>query len=285
MKAKIIDGKAVAKRIRDSIASEIQAIVSKTPGKRSPGLAVIIAGDDPASRIYVNSKKKVCESLGIYFEEHAFPGNVTEGDLLEAVSALNSRDIIDGILIQLPLPSHINEFRMISALDPDKDVDGLHPVNLGKLVAGMPAFTPCTPTGVIELIRETGTAIKGKNCTVIGRSILVGKPQALLLLAENGTVTMCHSKTPDLGAACRNADILVSAVGSAGLVRADMVKPGAVVIDVGTNRRDDGKLCGDVDFDAVSDVAGHITPVPGGVGPMTIAMLMQNTLRAYHMHE
>ncbi len=284
MMAKIIDGKAVAQRIKDGIACEIEAIKLSDPNSRVPGLAVIIAGNDPASRIYVNSKKKACESIGIYFEEHIFPDEVSEADLLKTLEKLNRKKEIDGILVQLPLPSHINEKKIIFAIDPSKDVDGLHPVSLGKLVAGDTGFTPCTPTGVMELIKETGEAVQGKYCVVVGRSILVGKPQALLLLAENGTVTVCHSKTRNLADICRGADILVAAVGKAGLIKGDMVKPGATVIDVGMNRLENGKLCGDVDFESVSAVAGNITPVPGGVGPMTIAMLMRNTLKAYRLH-
>lgn len=245
-----------------------------------PGLAVIIVEGDPASRIYVNSKKKACEEVGIYSEEYALPNDVTEEKLLELIEVLNGREDIDGILCQLPLPKHINEEKILLAIKPEKDVDAFHPVNTGKIMIGNFDFLPCTPAGVMELIKESGIDVAGKDCVVIGRSNIVGKPQAMLLLHSNGTVTICHSKTQNLKEKVKNADIVVAAVGKANFVTADMVKEGAVVIDVGMNR-DNGKLCGDVDFEGVSKVAGAITPVPGGVGPMTIAMLMKNAVTSY----
>lgn len=235
---------------------------------------------DPASRVYVNSKKKACAEIGIYSEEYALPGNVSEKEILDIIEVLNGRDDISGILVQLPLPSHIDEEKVINSIDPKKDVDAFHPVNVGKIMIGNYDFLPCTPAGVMELISETGIEVAGRECVVVGRSNIVGKPQAMLLLHSHGTVTVCHSKTKNLKEVVRRADILVAAVGRPNFVTADMVKPGAVVIDVGINRLPDGKLCGDVDFEEVSKIAGFITPVPGGVGPMTIAMLMQNTVKA-----
>ncbi len=245
-----------------------------------PGLAVIIVGDNPASRVYVNNKKKACAEIGIYSEEHALPADTKEEDLLQLIATLNARTDISGILVQLPLPAHICEERVLLAIDAKKDVDAFHPTNVGKIMIGDFDFLPCTPAGVMELIRESGIDPAGKDCVVIGRSNIVGKPQAMLLLHANGTVTVCHSRTKNLAEKTRQADILVAAVGIEKFVTKDMVKPGAVVIDVGMNRDKDGKLCGDVDFDAVKDIAGAITPVPGGVGPMTIAMLMKNAVRA-----
>jgi len=244
-----------------------------------PGLAVVIVGDDPASRLYVNMKKRACDELGIYSKEHALPASAAQDELLDLVRALNEDSAIHGILVQLPLPRHIDEQVIIRAIRPEKDVDGLHPQNLGALVAGQEGFVPCTPAGIIRLIKSTGTDIQGKDCVMVGRSNIVGKPTALLLLKESGTVTICHSKTVDLQDRCRRADILVAAVGKAALIKGDMIKPGAVVIDVGTNRVD-GRLVGDVEFEAARELAGYITPVPGGVGPMTIAMLMENTVKA-----
>ncbi len=245
-----------------------------------PGLAVIIVGDDPASRVYVNSKKKACEEIGVYSEEHALPAETTEKELIALIEELNARKEISGILCQLPLPKHIEEKNVLLAIDPKKDVDAFHPVNVGKIMIGDFDFLPCTPAGVMELIKESGIDPSGKECVVIGRSNIVGKPQAMLLLHANATVTICHSRTQDLASVCQRADILVAAVGKANFVTADMVKEGAVVIDVGMNRNAEGKLCGDVDFEAVKEKAYAITPVPGGVGPMTIAMLMQNTVKA-----
>ncbi len=245
-----------------------------------PGLAVIIVGDDPASRVYVNNKKKACAEIGVYSEEHALPHETTEEELLALIRELNGRKEISGILCQLPLPKHISEETILLAIDPKKDVDAFHPVNVGKIMIGDYDFLPCTPAGVMELIKESGIDPKGKECVVIGRSNIVGKPQAMLLLHAHGTVTICHSKTENLKEVTKRADILVTAVGRANFVTADMVKEGAVVIDVGMNRNAEGKLCGDVDFEGVKDKCAAITPVPGGVGPMTIAMLMKNTVKA-----
>ena len=245
-----------------------------------PGLAVIIVGDDPASRVYVNNKKKACEYIGIHSEEYALPASASEEEVLSLIRTLNEKEDIHGILCQLPVPEHINEEHIIAAIDPKKDVDAFHPVNVGKIMVGNYDFLPCTPAGVMELIKESGIPVSGKECVVLGRSNIVGKPQAMLLLHANGTVTVCHSRTKNLKEVCARADILVVAIGRPKFVTADMVKEGAVVIDVGINRLPDGTLCGDVDFEAVEKKAAAITPVPGGVGPMTIAMLMQNTLRA-----
>lgn len=275
--ARIIDGKAVAARIKAELKQRVDDLIA---GGTRPGLAVVIVGSDPASRIYVNNKKKACTELGIYSEEHALPERTTEAELIQLVNDLNRNPEIHGILLQLPLPEQINERAVLERIDPDKDVDGFHPVSLGRLMAGLPGFLPCTPAGVMELIYQTGVEITGQECVVVGRSNIVGKPQALLLLRENGTVTVCHSHTQDLGAVCRRADILVVAAGKPGLITGEMIKPGAVVIDVGMNRNSAGKLCGDVQFSSAAEVAGWITPVPGGVGPMTIAMLMRNTVES-----
>jgi len=274
---KLLNGKEVSQRVKNELRDEVTALKEKGI---MPGLAVIIVGDDPASRVYVNSKKKACGEIGIYSEEHALPAETTEEDLISLIEKLNCRTEISGILCQLPLPKHISEERVLLAIDPKKDVDAFHPVNVGKIMIGDFDFLPCTPAGVMELIRESGIDPAGKECVVVGRSNIVGKPQAMLLLHANGTVTICHSRTQNLTEVCRRADILVAAVGKANFITADMVKEGAVVIDVGMNRNADGKLCGDVDFEAVKDKAYAITPVPGGVGPMTIAMLMKNTVKA-----
>lgn len=277
MSAKSIDGKMVAARVREGLKER----VSKLTGLgRQPGLAVVIVGDNPASRVYVNMKKKACAELGIYSEEHALKTETTETELLNLVDSLNQNPRIHGILVQLPLPKHLDEQKIIERISPEKDVDGFHPVSVGKLLIGLPGFLPCTPAGVMELLKETGVRIAGKECVVIGRSNIVGKPQAVLLLRENGTVTICHSRTEDLAAVCRRADILVAAVGKAEMITGEMIKPGSVVIDVGMNKKADGKLVGDVHFESAAEVAGWITPVPGGVGPMTIAMLMQNTVES-----
>lgn len=246
----------------------------------NPGLAVVIVGDDPASRVYVNSKKKACEELGILSEEYALPESTTEEELIKLVNELNEKTSISGILVQLPLPKHINEEAVINAIAPNKDVDAFHPVNVGKIMVGNYDFLPCTPAGVMELIAESGIDVSGKECVVVGRSNIVGKPQAMLLLHKNGTVTICHSKTKNLKEKTKNADILVAAVGIPKMITGDMIKEGAVVIDVGINRLENKKLVGDVDFESAEKVAGAITPVPGGVGPMTIAMLMKNTVKA-----
>ena len=243
-------------------------------------MAVIIVGDDPASRVYVNNKKKACEQIGVYSEEYALPAETTEQELLDLIEKLNNDKKINGILVQLPVPKHINEETIINAIDPKKDVDAFHPVNVGKIMVGNFDFVPCTPAGVMELIKESGIDVEGKECVVVGRSNIVGKPQAMLLLHKNGTVTVCHSRTKNLKEKTLQADILVAAVGIPEFIKGDMVKPGAVVIDVGINRVADKKLVGDVDFEACEKVASAITPVPGGVGPMTIAMLMKNTVKA-----
>ncbi|MCD8108238.1 MAG: bifunctional methylenetetrahydrofolate dehydrogenase/methenyltetrahydrofolate cyclohydrolase FolD [Oscillospiraceae bacterium] len=276
--AEIIDGKAVAAAVKERIRKD--AIRFQKTSKITPGLAVVLVGNDPASKIYVRNKKKACEEVGFKSFEYVLPAETPEIVLLELIDTLNRDPNIHGILVQLPLPKHIDEDEIIAAINPKKDVDCFHPVNVGKLVTGSADFAPCTPAGVMELIKSTGTEVAGKRCVVVGRSNIVGKPMAMLLLQANGTVTICHSKTENLGDVCREADILVAAVGKPKLITGDMIKPGAVVIDVGMNRDANGKLCGDVDFKAASKVAGFITPVPGGVGPMTIAMLMENTYSA-----
>lgn len=274
MSANIIDGKAISAAVKEQVRDEI------AHDKLTVGLAVVIVGDDPASRVYVNNKKKACEFCGIKSYEYALPAETTQDELLELVDTLNADKNVNGILVQLPLPKHLDEKAVIERISPNKDVDAFHESNVGRIMIGNYSFLPCTPAGCMELIHSTGVDVAGKECVVIGRSNIVGKPMAMLLLHENGTVTVCHSKTRDLAEVCRRADILVAAVGRPNFVTADMVKPGAVVIDVGINRLDNGKLCGDVKFDEVSEVAGWITPVPGGVGPMTIAMLMRNTVTA-----
>ncbi len=275
--AKIIDGKAVSAKVKEQVRKEAETLREKGI---EIGLAVVIVGDNPASRVYVNNKKKACAEVGFNSYEYALPEETTEAELLELVEKLNNDDKVNGILVQLPLPKQINENAIINAIRPEKDVDAFHPENVGHIMIGDFSFLPCTPAGVMELIAETGVDVCGKNCVVIGRSNIVGKPMAMLLLHKNGTVTICHSRTKNLEEICSNADILVAAVGKAGFVTPDMVKAGAVVIDVGMNRNAEGKLCGDVDYTACFDKAGYITPVPGGVGPMTIAMLMQNTVTA-----
>lgn len=270
----LIDGKTVSAAVKERIRKEIEE------KNLEIGLAVVIVGNDQASRVYVNNKKKACEICGIKSYEYALPEETTEYQLLKLIDDLNNDSRVNGILVQLPLPGHINEKEVIGYISPEKDVDAFNAVNVGKIMIGNYSFLPCTPAGVMELIHSTGTEISGKECVVIGRSNIVGKPMAMLLLHENATVTICHSKTANLKEVCARADILVSAVGRAGFVTADMVKAGAVVIDVGMNRNAEGKLCGDVDFENVKNKCSFITPVPGGVGPMTIAMLMENTLRA-----
>ena len=275
--AKIIDGKAISAAVLADVAAEVKELKEKSI---VPGLAVIIVGDAPASRVHVNNKKRACANAGIYSEEFALPADTTQDELLALVASLNGRSDINGILCQLPLPAHIDDKAVIAAISPMKDVDAFHAANVGHIMIGDYNFLPCTPAGVMELLRRSGVEAAGKNCVVIGRSNIVGKPMAMLLLHANGTVTICHSRTRNLKEVCAGADILVAAVGKAKFVTADMVKPGAAVIDVGMNRDENGKLCGDVDYEAVEPVAGWITPVPGGVGPMTIAMLMKNTLMA-----
>ncbi len=276
--ANIIDGKAVSAKVKEEIAKETAAIKAKYG--ISIGLAVVIVGDDPASRIYVNNKKKACETVGFTSYEYALSADTTQEELLQLIDKLNKDDNVNGILVQLPLPKHLDEKAVINSISPEKDVDAFHPVNVGKIMIGEYSFLPCTPAGIMELIASTGVDIKGKECVVVGRSNIVGKPMSMLLLHKSGTVTICHSKTNDLAEHCRKADILVVAVGVPKLVTGDMIKDDAVVIDVGMNRLENGKLCGDVDFDSAKEKASFITPVPGGVGPMTIAMLMKNTLTA-----
>ncbi len=278
MAARLIDGKALAQTVRDRIAAETKDLQAKT-GVR-PGLATILVGEDPASALYVRSKQKACEAAGIYIEDFKLPATTSQAELLALVEKMNHDPNIHGILVQLPLPKQIDTKVILNAVDPMKDADGFHPYNLGKLVEGNPVFEACTPKGIIAMIDSTGVAIEGKRAVVVGRSNIVGKPVALMLLHRHATVTVCHSKTKDLPAVCREADILVVAIGKAKFVTADMVKEGAVVIDVGTNRLADGKFVGDVDFEPVSHKAGWISPVPGGVGPMTITMLLANTLES-----
>ena len=276
--AQIIDGKKVSAQVKEQVREEAAQL--KASAGLQVGLAVVMVGNNPASRVYVNNKKKACEAVGFQSFEYALEEDTTQEELLELVEVLNENPQINGILVQLPLPKQIDEKAIIDAISPEKDVDAFHPSNVGRIMIGSYAFLPCTPAGVMELIASTGVSVSGKNCVVIGRSNIVGKPMAMLLLHQNGTVTICHSRTQNLKEICAKADILVAAVGKANFVTADMVKEGAVVIDVGMNRLEDGKLCGDVDFAAVEPKAGYITPVPGGVGPMTIAMLMRNTLTA-----
>lgn len=280
MSAQILDGKALAAEIRSEVKTQVAALAEKGV---STALAVILVGDDSASQVYVRNKIKACADTGIRSLEFRMPAETTQQQLLAKIAELNADESVDGILVQLPLPKQINADAVISAIDPAKDVDGFHVANAGALVTGKQGFVPCTPFGVMRLIETSGVNPRGKSAVIVGRSNIVGKPMALLLLAADATVTVAHSRTPDLSAVTRNADILVAAVGRAKLIKADMVKPGAVVIDVGMNRDENGKLCGDVDFAEVKEVAGSITPVPGGVGPMTIAMLMQNTVLAAQM--
>ena len=275
--AKIIDGKAVSQSVKDRVKAEVEKL---RENGIEVGLAVVIVGNNQASRVYVNNKKKACEACSINSYEYALPEETTQEELLELVDKLNADDKVDGILVQLPLPKQIDEHAVIARISASKDVDAFHAENVGKIMIGDYNFLPCTPAGVMELIHSTGVSVEGKDCVVIGRSNIVGEPMAMLLLHESGTVTICHSRTRNLAEICKKADILVAAVGKADFVTADMVKEGAVVIDVGMNRNAEGKLCGDVKYDEVEKKAGYITPVPGGVGPMTIAMLMQNTLTA-----
>lgn len=277
MTADIISGKLVSEEIRGYIAEEVQMLTGK--GFR-PGLAVVLVGEDPASQVYVRNKEKACHDLGFYSEVHRLSETSSEEEVLTLVDKLNSQNNIHGILVQLPLPKQIDEKAVINAIAVEKDVDGFHPINVGNLVIGDDSLLPCTPAGVIELIKRTGISMAGKHAVVIGRSNIVGKPVSLLLQRENATVTMCHSRTGNMNEIAQQADILVVAIGRANMIDASYIKPGAVVIDVGMNRLDNGKLAGDVDYSSAKEVAGHITPVPGGVGPMTITMLMQNTLLA-----
>ncbi len=272
--ARLIDGKAVSAAERELIKEQISAM------KVKPGLAVILVGEDPASQVYVRNKKKACADVGIYSESYDLPAETSQEELLKLIDTLNNKDDIHGILVQLPLPKHIDETAVINAIVPEKDVDAFHPVNVGKIMTGDYDFLPCTPAGVMCLLKHYNIDPSGKECVVVGRSNIVGKPQAMLLLHANGTVTICHSRTKDLKAKCLEADILVVAIGKPDFITGDMVKEGAVVVDVGINRKDDGKLTGDVDFASVEPKASYITPVPGGAGPMTITMLLKNTVKA-----
>ncbi len=274
-----IDGKALAAKVKARAAEGAKDL------PRKPGLAVILVGDDQASRVYVTGKEKDCAECGFLSFEYKLPAETTQEELLALIARLNGDEAVDGILVQLPLPKHLDEDRVLNAIHPEKDVDCFHPFNVGRLVIGVPVFLPCTPAGVMEMLREYDIPVAGKHCVVLGRSNIVGKPMGTLLLQQSGTVTTCHSRTPDLAAFTRQADILVSAVGRVGLVTADMVKEGAVVIDVAMNRNAEGKLCGDVDYASVEPKAAYITPVPGGVGPMTRAMLMENLLTAARRHQ
>ena len=277
MTAQTIDGNALSRQLRADVAGRAAALTARGT---TPGLAVVLVGDNPASQVYVRNKVKACEDNGLHSVLEKYDADLSEADLLARVEALNADPAIHGILVQLPLPGHIDAQKMIEAISPEKDVDGFHVASAGALMTGTPGFWPCTPYGCMKMLESIGYDLRGKHAVVIGRSNIVGKPMALMLLAQNATVTVCHSATPDLGAFTRQADVVVAAVGKRNVLTADMVKPGAVVIDVGMNRTEEGKLCGDVDFAGVSDVAGWITPVPGGVGPMTITMLLVNTLEA-----
>ena len=274
----VINGKEVSAAVRAQIAKDVQTFKEETGV--TPGLAVVMVGDNPASAVYVRNKHKACEEVGMYSEVHTLPTETTEEELLTLLRAMNENPALHGILVQLPLPKHINEETVIATISPEKDVDAFHAQNVGRIMIGNYSFLPCTPAGVMELLDYYKIDPAGKNCVVIGRSNIVGKPQALLMLERNATVTICHSRTKDLASFTRNADILVVAIGRPKFVTKDMVKPGAVVIDVGINRLDDGKLCGDADYEGISEVASAMTPVPGGVGPMTITMLLKNTLTA-----
>ena len=277
MAATVIDGKAVAASVRERVRGEVEELTAELG--RPPGLATVLVGDDPASAIYVRRKREACEEVGIRSFHHEPDGAISQEELLDLVHELNESDEVDGILVQLPLPDQIDSAAIVNALDPDKDVDGLTPISAGRLARGEPGLVPCTPQGIMELLASAGVDPAGKEAVIVGRSNLVGRPVFSLLLGANATVTICHSRTRDLGEVCRRAEILIAAAGKPKLIGGDMIRPGATVIDVGTNRTDDG-LVGDVDFDAAVEVAGAITPVPGGVGPMTIAMLLSNTVEA-----
>ena len=277
--AVLIDGKALAAKVKERVGEEAAKL------SRKPGLAVILVGENPASKVYVAGKEKDCAECGIVSFPYKLPAETTREELLGLIEQLNANDAVDGILVQLPLPKHLDEREVINAIAADKDVDCFHPVNVGKMSIGEPAFLPCTPAGCMEMLKEYGIEIRGKRCVVLGRSNIVGKPMGMLLTAADGTVTTCHSRTAELSKICAEADILVSAIGKTKFVTADMVKDGAVVIDVAMNRDENGKLCGDVDFDAVAPKCSYITPVPGGVGPMTRAMLMENILTAAKAHQ
>lgn len=280
--AKLLMGKEVSDRIKNEMKEQVKELKARGI---NPGLAVILVGEDPASKVYVSNKKKACEYIGINSFEYKLPEETTEGELIELIKKLNNDNAVSGILCQLPVPKHINEEAIINAIDPKKDVDAFHPINVGKIMTGNYDFVPCTPAGVMELIKESGIDVCGKECVVVGRSNIVGKPMSMLLLHQNGTVTVCHSRTKDLKEKTKSADILVAAVGIPNFITGDMIKEGAVVIDVGINRIAPKTLVGDVDFETAKEVAGAITPVPGGVGPMTIAMLMKNTLKAAEINK
>ena len=278
MAAIVMDGKALAAKIKGEVAEQVAAMEQK------PGLAVILVGNNQASRVYVNGKKKDCGECGIYSQEYTLPEETTQQELLELIEQLNAQEDIDGILVQLPLPRHLDEKEVLLAIRPDKDVDCFHPFNVGRMMIGEEGFKPCTPAGVMRMLEEYGIDPAGKRCVIVGRSNIVGKPQAMLMVQKNATVTICHTKTADLKAECLNADILVAAAGRVNLITGDMVKEGAVVVDVAMNRNEEGKLCGDVAYNDCAVKASYITPVPGGVGPLTRAMLMENTLLAAKMH-
>ena len=277
MTAQLIDGNALSRQLRTEVAQRAAALRARGT---TPGLAVVLVGDNPASQVYVRNKVKACEEAGLHSVLEKYDASLSEAELLARVEALNNDPAIHGILVQLPLPAHIDAQKVIEAISPAKDVDGFHMASAGALMTGMPGFWPCTPYGCMKMLESIGYDLRGKHAVVIGRSNIVGKPMALMLLAQDATVTVCHSRTKDLKAQTLQADVIVAAVGKRNVLTADMVKPGAVVLDVGMNRNDEGKLCGDVDFDGVKAVASHITPVPGGVGPMTITMLLVNTLEA-----
>ena len=282
MSAQILDGKKIAAELRHEIKNKVDEML--TAGMRPPGLAVILVGENPASQVYVRNKQRSCEEVGFVSSLHELPRNIPEEELLDLIDELNERSDIDGILVQLPLPEQIDEEKVTERILPTKDVDGFHPYNMGRLAIKMPILRPCTPKGVITMLERTGENLEGLDAVIIGQSNIVGRPMALELLAKRCTITVCHSRTRDLVEKCRNADILVAAVGRPRFVQGDWVKQGAIVIDIGINRLDDGKLCGDVDYDAIIDKASWITPVPGGVGPMTIATLLENTLQARELH-
>ena len=280
MSANIMDGKAVARSIREGLKEEVEGLKKK---RIHPGLAVVLVGENPASMVYVKNKGEPCRSAGIYSEEHKLPEEMKEADLLRLIDQLNKDPRIHGILVQLPLPAHINKDRILASVSPEKDVDGFHEINMGRLLIGQEGLVPCTPLGIMKLLEHYHIPVEGRFAVVVGRSNIVGKPVALMLLQRNATVTICHTRTKNMGEVCRMADILIAAAGRPGMITADMIREGAVVVDVGINRLDTGKLTGDVDFESASKRAGWITPVPGGVGPMTIAMLLYNTVKAAKM--
>jgi methylenetetrahydrofolate dehydrogenase (NADP+)/methenyltetrahydrofolate cyclohydrolase len=282
MSAQILDGKAIAAEVRQGVQQRVAGILAA--GRRPPGLAVVLVGDNPASEVYVRNKRKACAEVGFYSEMHALPADLPQAELLALVDRLNAQENIDGILVQLPLPKHIDEEAVIERILPTKDVDGFHPYNVGRLALRMPILRPCTPRGIMTLIEHSGQRLEGLDAVIIGQSNIVGRPMALELLAARCTITVCHSRTKDLAGKARGADVLVVAIGKPGMVPGDWIKPGAIVIDVGINRLDDGRLVGDVDFESARERAGWITPVPGGVGPMTIATLLANTLEAAELH-